>query len=189
MTAFFRACLIMALPLSLTACGGNSARYLLDAPSAEQRARVAVSTIEIREVTLPAYAGASEILLQGADGSLRPAAGAVWADDPVRALTLALARNLDDGTTATAAAEPWPLEEPADVRVEVRIERMVAQSDGQFRMTGQYAIAAPERAVRESINRFDILQPVTDATPGAVAQATGAAMLTLSRQIATRLRR
>ncbi len=189
MTALFRACLLAALPLILAACGETAGRYLLDAPAAQKKLRVPVSRIEVRDVTLPEYAGASEIMRQSEDGALYPVPGAVWADDPVRAVTLALARNLDEVTTATAAGEPWPLDAYPDVRIETRIERMVARADGSFEMSGYYSIAAPERAVRESINRFEIRNPLADETPGAVVQATGAALMTLAQQIAARLRR
>jgi len=188
MTVLFRACLLSALTLIVAACGDNAAQYMLEEPATQQRVRVRVATIEVREVTLPAYAAASEIMLQAEDGALRSVPEAIWADNPVRAVTLALARNLDAVSTATAAAEPWPLEQPADVRVDVRIDRMVARADGQFQLAGQFAVAAPEGAVRETINRFDILHPLSADTPRAVAQATGAALQSLSQQIVARLR-
>lgn len=189
MPAFFPARLMFLLSLALAGCGDNSARYLLGSTPPQQKIGVRVSTIEVRDVTLPAYAASSEIMVQSEDGALRPVSKAVWADDPVRAVTLSLARDLEAVTTATVSTEPWPLIDPAQVRLEVRLDRMVAQSNGQFQLAGQYAIAAPDGAVRESINRFDILQPIGGETPDAVAQATSAALLALARQIATRLGR
>jgi uncharacterized lipoprotein YmbA len=180
---------MLLLSLLVAACGDNSARFLLDTPPSQQKIAVRVATIEVRDVTLPAYAASSEIMIQAEDGALRPLAQAVWADDPVRAVSLSLARNIEAVSTATASTEPWPLIDPAQVRVDVRIDRMVAQSDGQFQLAGQFSIAAPDGAVRESLNRFDILQPLAADTPDAIAQATSAVLLTLARQIATRLRR
>lgn len=189
MTVLFRTCLSVGLALMLTACGDKSPRYLLDPPVAQDKVALRVSTVEIRDVTLPAYASASEILVQGADGSLKPVSKAVWADDPVRAVTLAIARNLEAVSTAKAAAEPWPLLDSAQVRVEVRVDRMVAQSDGSFRLVGQFSVASPDGIVRESLNRFDIIQPMTADTPADVATATSASLMTLARQIAATLRR
>jgi uncharacterized lipoprotein YmbA len=180
--------LTLTLPIALAACGDNAARYLLDPANPQTRIAVRVSSIELRDVSLPSYAAGSDVVVQQADGSLRPAGKAVWADDPVRAVTRSLAENLDVITTASVAAEPWPLEQPADIRVEVRIDRMVARSDGQFQLTGQYAIAALGRSVRESINRFDIARPLEDTTPDAVARATSGALTDLSVQIANRLK-
>ncbi len=175
---------MLAVAGMLAACGDNSPRYLLDGAAAPTQIRVPVRSIEMRQVTLPSYAAASEIVQQQPDGALRPVAKAVWADDPTGAVTRILARNLDAGTTAVAAAEPWPLDTPAQVRVEVRVDRMVAQLDGTFRMTGQFSVAAPLGAIRESITRFDIVQPITGEGPGEIAQASSAALSQLAQQIA-----
>ena len=189
MKQFWRLGLVIAT-LSLTAaCGDNNARYLLEPPATDTRVAVRVSTIEVRDVTLPSYAAASEVVQQDSDGALRPLARAVWADDPVRSVTLALTRMLDARSTATAMSEPWPLERYPDARVEVRIDRMVPGADGKFRLSGQYSIASPDSVIRESINGFDISVPLTGDTPGAVAQATGAAVGQLADAILARLRR
>jgi len=183
-----RALASLLMLASLAACGGNAARYLVDTPAPAQQVRVRVATVEVRDVTLPAYAAASEIMVQQPDGSLRPVSRSIWADDPVHAVTASVARGIAAGSTATAMSEPWPLDEPAQVRTEIRIERMVAQSDGQFRLAGQFSIASPDRIVRESIDRFDILRPMADDSAASVADATGAALLALSQQIVARLR-
>ena len=169
MTVLSRTLALALLPL-LAACGDSNARYLVDAPVPAQQQRVRVSTVEMREVTLP------------------PVRNAIWAEDPTRGVTLALARNLDAAASATVMAEPWTLERRPDVQVDVRIERMVAQNDGQYRLAGQYAIASPDLVIRESVGRFDISQPLADTDPASVARATGAALMTLSQQIAGRLR-
>ena len=182
-----------ALVLPLLGCG-EDARYLIASGPAEiggtsREARVRVRTIEVRDVSLPAYASASEIVVEQADGSLKPVSKSVWADDPVRGVTGALARAIDARSTATVAAEPWPLLDPADVQVEVRVDRMVARLAGGFEFTGQYAISAPSGAVRESVQRFGITVPLQGNSPAAVAQATGAAIDRLATDIVARLRR
>ncbi len=188
MTLVPRLVLCLAIAPLLTACGESASRYLLDVPPPAQKVGVRVRTIEVRDVALPDYASASEIMAQDEAGALHPVPKAIWADDPVRGISLALARNLDVVSTTTAITEPWPLDQLPDARVDVRVERMVAQSDGQFRMSGQFAIASPNLIVRERIERFDILRPMADQSPAAVAQATSAALLTLSEQIAAKLR-
>ena len=181
-----RSLLLVAAAALLSACGDNSARYLLEPPATQGQVRVPVRSIEVRDVSLPAYASASEIMLQDEDGALRPISRAIWADDPVRGVTLTLARGIGQASTARVMGEPWPLEDPADARIEVRIEQMVAQSDGIFRLTGQYSVASPMQVTRERIERFEILQPMAGSDAGAVADAAGAALATLSRQIVTR---
>ena len=182
--------LVLALPLA--ACG-TDARYLIAQGPAETgqpdaRSRVRVRTIEVRDVSLPAYASATDIVVEQKNGALMPIGNAVWADDPVRGVTGALARALDARATATVAAEPWPLLDPADVQLEVRVDRMIARADGQFEMTGQYAIAAPSGAIREQVRRFAIRTPLQGTTPGAVAQATGLAIDRLAAEVVARLR-
>ena len=183
----------LALPLILlgllAACGETAGRYLIEAPAVPQETRVRVATIEVRDVTLPSYAAESEIMVQTEDGSLRPVPQSVWADDPIRAVTFAVASGIDAGSTATAIPEPWPLDEPPQVRVEVRIERMLARLNGQFELSGQFAIASPDAVVRERIRRFDILKPIPGEGARAVSAATGAALLDLSQRIIAQLRR
>jgi hypothetical protein len=178
------------LILLTAACGsGNEARFLIDPPAATAELPVRVSTIELREVSLPAYAAAVEIARQEDTGALRNLPDTLWADDPVRGVTTALALALDRATTAAAAAEPWPLDEPAQARVEVRVERMVAGPDGQFRFAGQYAIASPDGIVRERLRRFDITTPVAAEGAAGIADASGAAISRLAAEIAAELRR
>jgi uncharacterized lipoprotein YmbA len=153
------------------------------------KSRIAVGTIEVRDVSLPTYAAASEIVIEKDDGSLSVVPKAIWADDPVHGVTGALARSLDLRSTASVASEPWPLAEPAAARVEVRIDRMIAKMDGQFELSGQFAIASPDGAIRESVQRFAVSAPMADSTPAAVAQATGAAIDNLADVIVKKLRR
>ena len=148
MTRFRKSLVSLAAIAVLAGCGETSGRYLIDTPAPTQQVRVPLSTIEVRDVTLPDYVSSAEIMVQSEDGALRPVANAIWADNPVRGFTLMLARNLDTGSNAAAMTEPWPLTEPPHARVEVRVEQMVAQIDGTFRLTGQFAIGSPDLVVR-----------------------------------------
>ena len=95
----------VALALPLAACGGgDAARYLIDTPSSASETRVSVRTLELRDVSLPSHASAAEILVRDDTGALLPLGGAVWADDPERAVTETLAELLDARSTATVTA-------------------------------------------------------------------------------------
>lgn len=178
-----------ALLLALAACGDNKARFLINTAETPAQTRVAVSTIEVRDVSLPAYASASEIVVEQADGALKPVAKALWADDPVRGVTGALARSLATKSNATVSAEPWPLANSPAVQLEVRVDQMVAGADGNFRLTGQFALSSPQGQLRDSLTRFAVAVPMADTSPGAVATATGAAIDGLADEVLRKLRR
>lgn len=180
----------VVLLLALAACGaGNEARFLIDPPAAGAEIPVRVATIEVREASLPAYAAAVEIAQADETGALRNIEDTLWADDPVRGVTMAFARSLDDATSATVSAEPWPLAEPAQARIELRVERMLARADGTFEFTGQYAIAAPDGALRERVRRFAIQTQIDGTGPAAIAAASGRAIAELAQSVAAELRR
>lgn len=184
-----RQTLLTLAVLAATGCADNSARFLIDPPGAGSAMRARVATVELRNVSLPGYASALEIAQQQQDGALRNVPKSVWADDPVRGVTMALARSLDQASTATVATEPWPLEEPAQAQVDVRVERMLARADGVFAFAGQYAVASPDGAIRERLTRFDIAVPMPAADPAAIAAASGKAISELAGQIAQTLAR
>ena len=181
--------LIILLALaSLTACGDKKARFEIPSPIAVTEARLRVSSIEVRDVSLPAYASASEIVVEDAAGALRPVPKAIWADDPARGVTGALARSLEAASTAKVAAEPWPLTSEPQARVQVRIDQMTAKADGSFYLEGQFAISSANGAVPDSLNRFGISVPMADLAPANVAIATGAALDQLAAKIIARLK-
>ncbi len=179
----------LTLTLVLAACGDTAARYLVEPAPVAEPVPLRLASLELRDVVLPAYAEGSEILQQEQDGALRPVAGSEWADSSARAVTAALARSLDLQTTASVAAEPWPLSEPAAGRLDVRIDAMVARADGTFQIAGQYAVASFDGRAREVLERFDIRVPLTAQGPAAIAAAQGQAIDQLAGQIVARLRR
>ncbi len=176
---------ILVLPIALlSACSGaNDPRYLISAPPGERTANLRSRTIEVRQVSLPAYAAGSDIVAQGEGGALFTQDRAQWADDPARAMTSALARGLSERTGASVAAEPWPLNSGPDVRLDVRIDQAYARADGKFELSGQYAVSAPDGAVREFVRRFNIVVPIVGSGAPGTADALGRALAELSRQV------
>lgn len=176
------------LVLFLAACGtGNEARYLIEPEPVESKVRLVVGTLEVRDVSLPAYASEPDILAEAADGALYAQGDSVWADDPVQGVTSALVRVLSERTTATVAAEPWPLSDPAQVRLDVRVNRIYARADGTFVLSGQFAVASPDAVVREFVRSFDVRVPLSGEGGGAVAAAQSAAIAELGRLVAASL--
>lgn len=176
-----------ALALFVAACGSNNDLYLINAEAGASEIRVSPRSIEVKEVTLPAYAAASEIAYQTPEGALKTVKNALWAEDPQAAVTRIIAERLDTGTSASAAAEPWPLLDGPDTTLNIRIDRMVARSDNQFELSGQFA-AASSTGGRDRLRRFSILMPMANSSPAAIAKATGDALAQLSQDIAQALR-
>ncbi|AJE47808.1 PqiC family protein [Celeribacter indicus] len=182
------------LLLALAACGDNDPRYLIATPPATEapaaRAALRVATLEVRQVSLPAYAAADQILREEeAGGALRPVKSALWADEPSRAMTQRLADRIAATSTAEVAAEPWPLARPAQAEVDVRVSELAARADGRLHLNGQFAISSYDMVVRERIVPFAIAVPMNSDAPGAIAQATGAAVNALAARITGTLAR
>jgi uncharacterized lipoprotein YmbA len=178
---------LVVLLLVLAACGDNSVRYVAaPADSGIAKAALRVSSIEVRDAVLPDYAEAPEILVEQPDGGLSPLKRAIWGDGSARSVTAALVSSLSARSTAAIAAEPWPLSEPPDARLHVRVNRMVASADGLFSFEGQFAVEAP--GGRESIRPFSVRVPLRDAGPGGIAEAKGQAIDQLADVIVAALR-
>lgn len=188
--------LLTGLPL-LAACGERPMLFaappavLAATAAAAPGARIGVPyrSIEVREVSLPAYAEAETIFWEGAGGALVPVEGAEWADLPGRAITLDLVGVLAAVTDARVAAEPWPFELLPDARVEVRATRLAAGADGFFRIAGQYYVADLRGELdtpRDQSGRFEVAAPYdVEGGAAAIADARSRAVRDLARMIAS----
>lgn len=183
-----RLSLVIPLALGLAACSGGDGPALYQVPDVEAGARIAISyrSVAVREVSLPAYAALQEISVAEANGSLSSAPGLLWADDPVRSVTLDLARNLARLTGAQVAPEPWPFRTLPEVAVDVRVEELVASRSGTLRLSGQYFTAPDDPDRRGHAHVFDISEPFD---PGggvaAIAAARATAVARLARDVAS----
>lgn len=170
----------------LGACsnGEKTARYLIDPPVAGGTVPNRLGTAELKDVSLPEYAAAGEVSWQTDDGAVRSNTSELWADNPQRAFTQALARTISDVSGATVIAEPWPLAEPPRRQIEVRVEQALARADGNYRLSGRYFVADDGAGGANQARSFDISVPLTDDTPASIARAQSQAVAQLARQIA-----
>lgn len=180
----------ISLTLPLAACGSaDTARYLIDAPApTAAEARVSVRSVELRDVSLPDHASGTSIFVREADGALRPLGEAEWADDPERAVTGTLAQLLDARSTATVAAEPWPLRDGPSARLDVRVDKMLANATGVFEITGQAAVSAVEGRPRERVERFAVSAPITEVSAAGITDAQARALALLADELIGLLR-
>lgn len=168
----------------LTACGdGPASRYSVPQPLVDETIRISYGSVEVRDVSLPTYAASDEIHRE-IEGALTSSTSVLWADAPARAVSLALSRNLASLTNAKVANEPWPFQSFPQARVEVRIEEMLAGSDGFFRLKGQYFVGST-RGNREHSELFEMFDAYdVEGGPQAIAVARGQVILDLARDIA-----
>lgn len=175
---------ILAPLFLLAACGAPD--MFLASPQIATTERVAsrFATIELREVSLPAHAASEEIYLEAEGGGLA-ASELLWADDPTRAVTLALSRNLSEITGARIAPEPWPFDAYPAARVDVRVERFLTSADGLLTLSGQYFVADLEGLGRDRSRLFTLSHQIESlATPAAEAEVRARLVADLALLIA-----
>lgn len=194
---------LILVPL-LGACTDTTVRYVMEPAKSELRVRVPVKLLLVRTVSLPTYAAAEEIAIQGDDGTILAGSAGLWADDPERAVTLAVSRHLNQMTTATVAPDPWPLSEAPDSVVDIRVEQFLATNAGIVRLSGQYFLGgeeipepepdydqdpppapkSPRRTLRSSVQLFDIAVPIAGEDVSGISAAQAEALKVLSETIA-----
>lgn len=176
--------ILLAGLAALAACGATPDLYPVASPEVTQTQSIAFRALEVRDVSLPDYASANEIAVQDETGKLVTDTSVLWADNPGRAVTLELARNLGRLSGARVAPEPWPFDSFADARLDVRFETLVATAAGQFRASGQYYVSVSTGG-RERSGLFDLSVPYDVAGgPPAIAAARGQVIADLALFIA-----
>ena len=175
---------LLAVLALLAACGQSPVRYAAAPVPSGDRIAINVSRLEVREVSLPAYARSEEIWRETAGGALESDSSVLWADDPSRGVTMELSQHLASLTGARVAAEPWPFEDLPQARLVVRVQEMVAGANGQFRMSGQYFASHMSGAADRS-GAFRVSAPFApDGGAPAIAAARATAVRDLARLIA-----
>ena len=179
--------LALGVLLTLAACSNpeKTGRFLIDPPSTPGQVPNRLGSAELKDVSLPEYASDQEVMWQTEDGAIRSNPDNLWADDPQRAFTLALAREISDISGATVIGEPWPLAEPPQRELVVRVEKALAQADGVYRLSGRYFVSDQSSGGTNHSRSFDISVPLQGNQPAAIARAMSQAIGQLAGQIAT----
>ena len=176
----------LVLPLALlAACGPAPVQVTVPELPTADRIGVGVTSVELLEVELPAYADGDEIFIQDGVG-LKRAGGVVWGDDPSRAVTLELARALGEVADIPVAPEPWPYDGDANVRLDVRVAEFAPDTGrSAFVLRGLYFVAALGEATSPNRAReFALTVPLPDTNPATIAVARAQAVILLAREIA-----
>lgn len=177
----------LSMTLALAACSNpeKTGRFLIDPPSSQAQVSNRLGSAELKDVSLPEYASDQEVMWQTEDGAIRSNPDNLWADSPQRAFTLALAREISDISGATVIGEPWPLAEPPQRELVVRVEKALAQADGIYRLSGRYFVSDQSGGGTNHARSFDISVPLEGDQPASIARAMSQAIGQLARQIAT----
>lgn len=179
----FKQMMIVA-SVALAGCAGQPDRLALTPTASTLQLQPLVGSVMVRTVSLPTYAAAEEIPLQDANGLIVADGDILWADDPQRAVTLAISTSLAQIISADVSPEPWPFVGLPDVAVDIRVTRMIAAADGTFQLAGQYFVGGDGIDFRNSARSFDIRQPMADQSIGSISAAQSATILALTEQIA-----
>lgn len=183
----YRKLFFLAFLCPLVACSAKPNLYLLESAPAGKQLSTVATLIEVSQIDLPQYVQASELLLRSENGVVRTQKNDLWADAPGRALTEILARALDETLSADVAAEPWPFDVPADLRVTVKVHQMIGTAGQELRFSGQYFLGASSASDLAIANRFDFSVPLKDTSLQVLSSAHTQAISRLADQIATNI--
>ncbi|MBQ2259918.1 MAG: membrane integrity-associated transporter subunit PqiC [Loktanella sp.] len=175
--------------LGVAGCAAQPDRLAFTPAASTLQLQPLVRSAMVRTVSLPTYAAVEEIPLQDASGLITADSGILWADDPQRAITLAVSTTLAQIINADVGPEPWPFVGLPDVAIDIRVTQMIAGSDGAFRLAGQYFVGGDGIDFSNTARTFDIRQPMADQSLGSITTAQSAAILTLTEQIARSIAR
>lgn len=181
--------LIILAAATLAACAPPPDRLALTPLQSDLELRPLVRSAMVRTVSLPSYAAAEEIATETTAGLIASNDNVLWADDPQRAVTLAVTRHLADILNTDVGPDPWPFVGLPDVSIDIRVERMLAGADGIFRLTGQFYVGGDGIDFPNSTRAFAITKPMQNQSLNSVATAQAEALLDLSEEIARILAR
>jgi uncharacterized lipoprotein YmbA len=179
----------IAAALTLAACSGTSTLLQYTPAQSDLRLQANVSSVMVQTVTLPSYAASEEIAVEIEPGIIETSSDFLWADQPERAVTLALTANLNDILGTTVGANPWPFPGLPDAAVDVRVSEMVAGVDGNFRLTGQFYTGGDGIDYPNRSERFAIAVPILGEGVTAISAAQARAIVDLSERVARNLGR
>jgi uncharacterized protein len=182
-----RALAALATIVALAACGGPD-YYLLPPPRpAVTQLPSPVASIVVSEIDLPTYAEALEVAELIGPLALQLDSSVSWADNPRRAMTRNLSAALESRLSARVAPDPWPGFDNPDLRIEVRVDRLVGAPVATLEFAGQYFIISPESGSLTAAERFSYRLPVPGEGIPALAAAHAAAIDRLADDIAARI--
>lgn len=158
--ALARVSVLVSLLLSACISGPPPIRYLLE-PSItvdSQPDTPVLSSLGLATVVVPGYVKANSIALRGEGAKLVLDEGSHWAEDPDAALTRTLAESLRLHSGADVLVEPLPRGFDPQARIEVVIDRLLAQPGGIADVAGQLRLISGDGRQLIVVLPFRLLQ-------------------------------
>lgn len=153
---------LTAIACSLSAClsGAPPTRYLLEptAVSGIERPSKPIDAIGVSSINVPGYIKESSIAVRGEGARLTLIGHSQWAEAPELALTRTLAESLRLRSGASVIIEPLPRGFDPQVRVEVTIDRLLAEPRGVADVSGQVRLISGDGRDLLRVLPFQILQ-------------------------------
>ena len=181
--------LAVVAALAFAGCGDGAGpvRYTGAEPAAFAQVSIPMSSVAVREVSLPAYASEEGIAISDGSGAITSGPDNIWADDPTRAVTLRLTSALADLTGRLVASEPWPFRDDPEATIEVRVEQFIAEAGGQFVAQGRFYVAHSASERKDKAVSFSLAEPFNvEGGYRAIAAARTRIISALARDIASR---
>ncbi|MFS4436852.1 membrane integrity-associated transporter subunit PqiC [Paracoccaceae bacterium GXU_MW_L88] len=160
--------------------------HLMPETPAQSRLPVAARGIEVATVDLPLYAADAEMAVANDSGVVSMSSRNIWADEPPRAITQRLASQLSQRVSAAVAAEPWPMLSRPDLRISVKVDKLVGDDDSLM-FSGQYFVTAANTGTYEGAYNFSYDIPYPNPQGNVyqnIAAAQGAALSDLADDMA-----
>lgn len=179
------ASLVLALAAGCAPSPGP-AFYLLE-PAARPTGVVSGPVVGLREIALPLYARRAQIAVLGPGGEITLSDDHRWAEEPPRAASRQIARDLSARLNRPVVVEPWPEGAAPETRVDVEVDVFVGALGGEVRLAGQYRLVDPARPEAAALHWFELSEPVADDTFGALVAAHRRALSALAATIAADL--
>lgn len=194
-----RALSLALAALLLAACAGSGTGptgprlHLLEAPPPPAGGAVS-ATVGLREVALPLYARRDRIAAQQ-DGAIFASDDNRWAEEPPRAATRLLARQLAARIGGSVLVEPWPPGAAPEIVVSVAVDRFIGAlaepggDAGGATIEGQLTLVRADRRGAPATTSFALSAPATGPGYGGLVGAYGGAVAELAAFAAAALAR
>lgn len=183
--------ILSSLVVLIAGCASSAAPsyYVMGAktgPSISSFSNPAINLIGIDAVRLPAYAQTNGIASLTDRNQITVEDAFRWAEPPEESIQRSMAKNLRQSLGADVIASPYPRGMSADARIQIRFDRFI-RSGNYADMSGQFIITDGRGREVETVEDFDISEPMNGADYSDFVSAIDNGLYKLSEKILSNL--